>query len=62
MKFLKDFLFNLSLYVVGFTILYFIAPELWRAGFQIFSAFIETGSTIFFFSMMVILAALPRRK
>jgi uncharacterized BrkB/YihY/UPF0761 family membrane protein len=62
MKFLKKFLFNLTLYVIGFTILYFIAPELWRAGFQIFSAFIGTGLTIFFFSTLTILAALPRRR
>jgi hypothetical protein len=61
MKFLKKFIFNLSLYVVGFTILYFVAPKLWRAGFQVFSAFIGTGLTIFFFATMVILAALPRR-
>jgi hypothetical protein len=62
MNFLKKFLFNLVLYIIGFTIIYFIAPNLWNTGFQIFSTFIGTGLTILFFSMFVILAALPRRR
>ena len=62
MNFWKRFLFNLALYIIGFTILYFIAPELWNTGFQFFSVFIGTGLTIFFFSMLVLLAALPRRR
>jgi hypothetical protein len=61
MNFWKKFLFNLALYVIGFTIIYFIAPELWKTGFQIFSTFIGTGLTIFFFATFIILAALPRR-
>jgi len=62
MNFWKKFLFNLALYIIGFTIIYFITPKLWNSGFQFFSTFIGTGLTIFFFSMFVILAALPRRR
>jgi hypothetical protein len=50
MNFWKKFLFNLALYIIGLTIVYFIAPELW------------TGLTTFFFSIFIILAALPKRR
>ena len=48
MNFWKKFLFNLALYIIGFTIIYFIAPDLWNTGFQIVSTLIGTGLTIFF--------------
>jgi hypothetical protein len=59
---MKGFLFRLAYLVIGFTVLYFIAPTLWRAGFEVFSAIIGKGLTIFFFSVFVILAALPRKR
>ena len=60
MKFWKVFLLRLAYLVIGFTIIYFIAPTIMRAGFEVFSTFIGNGLTIFFFSILVILAALPR--
>jgi hypothetical protein len=62
MKFWKLFLFRLAYLIIGFTVLYFITPTLWRAGFEVFSAFIGKGLTIFFFSVFVVLAALPRNR
>jgi hypothetical protein len=60
MKFLKAFLFNLALYIIGFTVLYFIAPELWRTGFQILSVF--AGPTgLFLLVLLVLIGALPRK-
>jgi hypothetical protein len=62
MKFFRDFLINFAIYAIGLAIIYFIGHDLINAGFQVFSAFFGPVLPLVFFFLLVIIAALPRRR
>ena len=61
MNFLRKFLVNLLVIIVGFAIVYFLAPDLWHAAFQLFIVLAGPMGVVLVI-LLVLMSALPRRR
>jgi uncharacterized membrane protein YdjX (TVP38/TMEM64 family) len=61
-KFLKDYLINLALLVIALAIIYMLGADLIRTGSQFFVVILGPGRAFLFLVLLVLVAALPRRR